>query len=72
MLGRLPYANLLTIHNALTGKPADRCDTHANGERRTAILIKERDPTLEAAARLVDVVLPETGPGLEPDAEGLR
>jgi hypothetical protein len=67
MLDTLPYADLLAIHNILAEKPARRFDTRTNGERRTAALMEERGLTLEEAARLADVVLPDLGSGQEPD-----
>jgi hypothetical protein len=68
MLDTLPYADLLAIHNILAEKPARRFDTRTNGERRTAALMEERGLTLEEAARLADVVLPDPGSGQGPDA----
>jgi hypothetical protein len=67
MLDTLPYADLLAIHNILAEKPARRFDTRTNGERRTAALMQKRGLTLEEAARLADVVLPDPGSGQESD-----
>ena len=61
MLDTIPYADLLAIHNALSEKPARRFDTRTNGEKRTAALMEQRGLTLEEAARLAQVVLPEPG-----------
>jgi hypothetical protein len=80
MLDTMPYADLLAIYNAIAEKPVARFDTRANGARRTEAILAARGWTLAEAARLADVVLPdsnvpqetvavdvETGAGADPD-----
>lgn len=57
MLGTLPYADLLSIHNALAEKPARRFDTRTNGEKHVIAQMETRGLSLEEAARLANVVL---------------
>jgi hypothetical protein len=57
MLETMPYADLLTIYNAIADKPVTRFDTRANGVRRTEALLGARGLMLPEAARMADVVL---------------
>jgi hypothetical protein len=60
MLDTMPNADLLAIYNAIAEKPVTRFDTRTNGVRRTEALLEARGLTLAEAARLADVVLPDT------------